>query len=205
MIYGVVNVGGAIAFANAGVISNFLGQDGFNIVKDETMGADESLDTEYVKSNFTSVKDLKANGEALTQKVMEEGAKQMFKYAFVKLSPMKFPVAEQLIAAQLITDRVISNATPAANNDPNFGKYAKCFAMKCSDEFIKQVLDDTAYETQSELYMANKTQDIAIAREGLGIDLQVELEMDINEHENAPIQDEIEDPGEIKDKVNIIS
>ena len=74
IIYGVVNVGGSIAFANAGVISNFLGQDGFNVVKDETMGADESLDTEYFKSSFTSIKDLKANGEALTQKVMEEGA-----------------------------------------------------------------------------------------------------------------------------------
>ena len=138
------------------------------------------------------------------KKVMEEGAKQMFKYAFVKLSPMKFPVAEQLIAAQLITDIVISNATPAANNDPNFGKYAKCFAMKCSDEFLEQVLDEAASETQSELYMANKTRDIAIAREGLGIDLQVELEMDINEQENAPIQNKVEEHVEIKDKENII-
>ena len=138
------------------------------------------------------------------KKVMEEGAKLMFKNAFIKLSPMNFPVAEQLIAAQLITDVVISRATPASNNDPNFGKYAKCFAMKCSDEFLKEVLDDTAYETQSELYMANKTRDIAIARQGLGIDLQAELEMDINEQENAPIQNKVEEPAEIKDKENII-
>lgn len=138
------------------------------------------------------------------KKVMEDGAKLMFKKAFIKLSPMNFPVAEQLIAAQLITDVVISRATPASNNDPNFGKYAKCFAMKCSDEFLKEVLDDTAYETQSELYMANKTRDIAIARQGLGIDLQAELEMDINEQENAPIQNKIEEPAEINDKENII-
>ena len=135
---------------------------------------------------------------------MEDGAKLMFKKAFIKLSPMNFPVAEQLIAAQLITDVVISRATPASNNDPNFGKYAKCFAMKCSDEFLKEVLDDTAYETQSELYMANKTRDIAIAREGLGIDLQAELEMDINEQESASIQNKIEEPVEIKDIENIV-
>ena len=139
------------------------------------------------------------------KKVMEDGAKLMFKKAFIKLSPMNFPVAEQLIAAQLITDVVISRATPASNNDPNFGKYAKCFAMKSSDKFLKEVLDDTAYETKSELYMANKTQDIAIAREGLGIDLQVDLEMDINEQENAPIQNMVEEPIEIKYKENIIS
>ena len=74
IMYGVVNVGGEIAAANAGVISKFLGQDGFNLVKDETLGADEELDTEYFKSDYESVKDLKENGELLTQKVMEEGA-----------------------------------------------------------------------------------------------------------------------------------
>jgi hypothetical protein len=73
-IYGVVNVGGQMAMANAAVISNFLGQDGFNLVKDETVGADEELDTEYFKSDYTNVLDLKANGEYLTQLVMEEGA-----------------------------------------------------------------------------------------------------------------------------------
>jgi beta-glucosidase len=73
-IYGVVNVGGQMAMANAAVISNFLGQDGFNLVKDETLGADEELDTEYFKSDYTNVLDLKANGEYLTQLVMEEGA-----------------------------------------------------------------------------------------------------------------------------------
>ena len=74
LIYGVVNVGGQMAMANAAVISNFLGQDGFNLVRDETLGADEELDTEYFKSNYTNVLDLKANGEYLTQLVMEEGA-----------------------------------------------------------------------------------------------------------------------------------
>ena len=74
IIYGVVNVGGQMAMANAGVISNFLGQDGFNMVKDETLGADEELDSDYFKSDFESVKDVKANGERLTQLVMEEGA-----------------------------------------------------------------------------------------------------------------------------------
>ena len=59
IMYGVVNVGGEIAAANAGVISKFLGQDGFNLVKDETLGADEELDTEYFKSDYESVKDLK--------------------------------------------------------------------------------------------------------------------------------------------------
>ena len=47
LMYGIVTVGSEIAYANAGVISNFLGQDGFNMVKDETVGADEALDTEY--------------------------------------------------------------------------------------------------------------------------------------------------------------
>ncbi|MBQ7326852.1 MAG: glycoside hydrolase family 3 C-terminal domain-containing protein [Clostridia bacterium] len=74
ILYGVVNVGGQIAAANASVISKFLGQDGFNMVKDETLGADEELDTEYFKSEYSSVSDLKANGEMLTQLVMEEGA-----------------------------------------------------------------------------------------------------------------------------------
>ena len=73
-MYGVVNVGGQMAMANAAVISKFLGQDGFNMIKDETIGADEELDTEYFKSDYNSVADLKANGEKLTQTVMEEGA-----------------------------------------------------------------------------------------------------------------------------------
>ena len=73
-LFGVINVGGQMAQANAGVISNFLGQDGFNMVKDETVGADEELDTQYYKSEFESVKEVKASGEAYTQKVMEEGA-----------------------------------------------------------------------------------------------------------------------------------
>ena len=33
-LFGAINVGGQMAQANAGVISNFLGQDGFNMVKD---------------------------------------------------------------------------------------------------------------------------------------------------------------------------
>ena len=74
ILYGAVNVGGELAAANAAVISNFLGQDGFNMVKDETLGADEELDTEYFKSAFTSVKEVKDSSEAYTQLVMEEGA-----------------------------------------------------------------------------------------------------------------------------------
>lgn len=74
ILYGAVNVGGQLAAANAAVISNFLGQDGFNMVKDETLGADEELDTEYFKSAFDNVKDVKASGENYTQLVMEEGA-----------------------------------------------------------------------------------------------------------------------------------
>lgn len=73
-LFGVITVGGEIAMENAGAISKFLGQDGFNMVKDETVGADEEVDTQYFKSNFESVKDVKASGEAYTQKVMEEGA-----------------------------------------------------------------------------------------------------------------------------------
>ncbi|MBQ8413679.1 MAG: glycoside hydrolase family 3 C-terminal domain-containing protein [Clostridia bacterium] len=74
ILYGAVNVGGELAAANAAVISNFLGQDGFNMVKDETLGADEELDTEYFKSAFTSVREVKDSSEAYTQLVMEEGA-----------------------------------------------------------------------------------------------------------------------------------
>ncbi len=74
ILYGAVNVGGELAAANAAVISNFLGQDGFNMVKDETLGADEELDTEYFKSAFTSVREVKDSSEAYTQLIMEEGA-----------------------------------------------------------------------------------------------------------------------------------
>ena len=74
LLYGIISVGGQITAANSSVISNFLGQDGFNLVKDETVGADDELDTEYFKSSFDSVKAVKENGEALTQLVMEEGA-----------------------------------------------------------------------------------------------------------------------------------
>lgn len=73
-LFGAINVGGAIADDNASTITSFLGQNGFNMVKDETVGADEELDTQYYKSSFGSVKEVKASGEAYTQKVMEEGA-----------------------------------------------------------------------------------------------------------------------------------
>ena len=73
-LYGAVNIASQITAANASVISNFLGQDGFNMIKDETLGADEELDTQYFKSAYSSVKEVKEAGEILTQKVMEEGA-----------------------------------------------------------------------------------------------------------------------------------
>ena len=73
-LYGAVNIASQITAANASVISNFLGQDGFNMIKDETLGADEELDTQYFKSSYNSVKEVKEAGEILTQKVMEEGA-----------------------------------------------------------------------------------------------------------------------------------
>ena len=73
LLFGVLAIGGDMAAANAATLSKFLGQGNINKVEDETIGADD-VDSEYFKSDYESVAALKANGEALTQKVMEEGA-----------------------------------------------------------------------------------------------------------------------------------
>lgn len=74
LLFAIITVGYDIALANASTVTKFLGQDGFNMVEDATADSDDEVDTDYYKSNYDSVKDVKAAGEAYTQQVMEEGA-----------------------------------------------------------------------------------------------------------------------------------
>ncbi|MBR4249690.1 MAG: glycoside hydrolase family 3 C-terminal domain-containing protein, partial [Verrucomicrobia bacterium] len=71
MLAGVLVTGTIIANENASVISNALGVPTFEIVNKE---GSENEDTEYFKSDFTNVSDLRKAGHAKAQEVLEEGA-----------------------------------------------------------------------------------------------------------------------------------
>ncbi|MBO5328043.1 MAG: glycoside hydrolase family 3 C-terminal domain-containing protein [Clostridia bacterium] len=73
-LFGAYTVANTILTVNEGTITSFLGQNYANKVKDETLGADEEFDSEYFKSEFKSVAEVKKSGEDFTQRVMEEGA-----------------------------------------------------------------------------------------------------------------------------------
>lgn len=136
ILFGVINVGGQIAAANASVISNFLGQDGFNKVKDETLGADEELDTEYYKSAFESVMDLKANGEALTQLVMEEGA------VLLKNDNNTLPLAS--------TDKI--SLFSASSVDPIVSGYREMYEKKSGTTNLLDGFKEAGLSVNEELY-----------------------------------------------------
>ncbi|MDE6372951.1 MAG: glycoside hydrolase family 3 C-terminal domain-containing protein, partial [Clostridia bacterium] len=71
LAFGVLNVGTALANANASVVTSFLGGGGNNIVyvDDGTVS-----DSDYYKSEFASVNEVRTSGIGYTQTVMEEGA-----------------------------------------------------------------------------------------------------------------------------------
>ncbi len=75
--FGALTVGTDIAMANADNISNFLGQNITNTVKnenyDETEGGEEEENI-YFESAFGSVAEVKASGIEYTERVMAEGA-----------------------------------------------------------------------------------------------------------------------------------
>ena len=136
LLYGVVNVGGQIAMANAGVISKFLGQDGFNIIKDETIGADEEVNTEYFKSSFNSVKEVIASGNAYTQKVMEEGA------VLLKNENNALPLAS--------TDKI--SLFSASSVDPIVSGYRENGAKKTSATNLLDGFKEAGLSVNEDLY-----------------------------------------------------
>ena len=136
ILFGAINVGGQIAAANASVISNFLGQDGFNMVKDETLGADEELDTEYFKSAFSSVKEVKANSELLTQLVMEEGA------VLLKNDNNTLPLAS--------TDKI--SLFSASSVDPIYSGYRENMAKKGGTTNLIDGLKEAGLSVNQGLY-----------------------------------------------------
>lgn len=69
--FGVLNVGTALANANASVVTSYLGGGGNNIVYVDDGTVSES---DYFKSEFSSVKEVRDNGIDFTRRIMEEGA-----------------------------------------------------------------------------------------------------------------------------------
>ena len=70
-VYGVLAVGAAIANDHADTVTTFLGQHATNVVyvDDSDVG-----DTDYFKSQYKSVKEVRGAGIGYSQRVMEEGA-----------------------------------------------------------------------------------------------------------------------------------
>lgn len=73
VLFGVMLTGSQIAFANTDTISAFLEQDFVNYVKIES-DEDENVDTDYYKSEYASVAEVREAGMAITERVMNEGA-----------------------------------------------------------------------------------------------------------------------------------
>lgn len=90
-IYGIVFVGSSIASENVDTLSNFLGQNFTNDIILEQEADD--VDTNYYKSDFKSVAEVKAKGVEYTQKVMEEGA-VLLKNGFISNNTRALPLAE---------------------------------------------------------------------------------------------------------------
>jgi hypothetical protein len=77
--------------------------------------------------------------------VFKNGAKEMFKNAFMKLTPINLPVKEQIEVAQIITDRVLLSATAAGFDSATFGRYTNMYALR-SPKFIKDVIIELGTE-----------------------------------------------------------
>lgn len=77
--------------------------------------------------------------------VFKNGAKEMFKNAFMKLTPINLPVKEQIEVAQIITDRVLMSATAAGFDSATFGLYTNMYALR-SPKFIKDVIIELGTE-----------------------------------------------------------
>lgn len=77
--------------------------------------------------------------------VFKNGAKEMFKNAFMKLTPINLPVKEQIEVAQIITDRVLMSATSAGFDSATFGRYTNMYALR-SPKFIKDVIIELGTE-----------------------------------------------------------
>jgi hypothetical protein len=77
--------------------------------------------------------------------VFKNGAKEMFKNAFMKLTPINLPVKEQIEVAQIITDRVLMSATAAGFDSATFGRYTNMYALR-SPKFIKDVIIELGTE-----------------------------------------------------------
>lgn len=72
VIFGVLLVGSRIAYANESLVTAFLKQDFVNYINLDSED-DEEIDSEYYKSEFESVAEVREAGMALTEKVAEEG------------------------------------------------------------------------------------------------------------------------------------
>lgn len=72
--FGILLVGSDIANANVQTISDFLGQGGVNLVKNESDNEDEEEEIVYFESEYGSVAEVRKAGMDLTEKVMAEGA-----------------------------------------------------------------------------------------------------------------------------------
>lgn len=70
-IFGVLAVGGAIANNHADTITSFLGQETNNVVY---VDAKDAGDTDYYKSQYGSIKEVRGAGIDYSQKIIEEGA-----------------------------------------------------------------------------------------------------------------------------------
>jgi hypothetical protein len=107
--------------------------------------------------------------------VFKNGAKEMFKNAFMKLTPINLPVKEQIEVAQIITDRVLMSATAAGFDSANLGRYTNMYALR-SPKFIKDVIIELGTELNNSDMIDNADAIVADVRSEM-----LEDEMDLLE------------------------
>lgn len=106
---GILTVGSNIAFANSAAINGFLKVGTSKVVPVE--GA-ENEDSEWFKSSFNSVKEVRANGESLARQVVAEGS------VLLKNENAALPLAEGSHVSLFSTSSVdlVYNGTGSAGN-----------------------------------------------------------------------------------------
>ena len=81
------------------------------------------------------------NSAAEKKDLIQECAKEMFVNVFINLEPIDLPLKERLIVAQILTNYMMSSATPACFEAKEYGRIAKDAAFKYR-HFLKEVVEE---------------------------------------------------------------
>ena len=108
--------------------------------------------------------------------MMKEEVLKMFTVAFKGLDEAGLNIKDRLVAAQRMTDEIVSTCTPAAFTPYNFGKYGNNYVLNECAEELKNIVQENLLSTDPEYNIIGGYDDnIAQAKEEVGDSLSDRL------------------------------